>query len=545
MHKPLPAFIGVSLVMLMFCCTSVLPAASQAVGAVGVTFYKIQSRWYPNEFLHEANGVLRYGTGNGAAYLWSLENVADAVRIRNKATGHWMVVKDGASAVACDNVGANQTSHWMLDTVAGPWQSLQSKANSKFLNIEKRAGVVECDLAGKPTDKTLWSAQWNLIHVEGPPPPPIYRRNIVSVVSPAYGSDVEGDTTIKIKAPGLKSASVKCWKEDADSLVATVDLNEQGEGSFVFPAKQYPHGPITVRISGTNGAAQNEIKDNCYLQLWNKSGLVRKAELRPAPPGAAGLKLIYADEFTGPLSISKTGAGATYASHKPGGGDFSGIPFGDHETPETPFMQRENYLRIRADEKKNTTGLISSLRFDGTGFTATAPCYFECRFLAQSAPGTWPAFWVMTKGVYKGLKEPADELDVIEAYGGEGPGNPNQRGYWIASHYWNQGPNGDKDKSQPGVYEQIPMTELKGASGASWFETFHTYGIKITPEDTIYYCDNIEVKRHKTARLSRQEPFFFFVNLAIGGTSGWAKDLSRYGGIADMYVDYVRVYGTG
>jgi hypothetical protein len=35
---------------------------------------------------------------------------------------------------------------------------------------------------------------------------------------------------------------------------------------------------------------------------------------------------------------------------------------------------------------------------------------------------------------------------------------------------------------------------------------------------------------------------FFLVNLATGG--GWPVDLSRYNGLADMYVDYVRVYSA-
>jgi hypothetical protein len=39
--------------------------------------------------------------------------------------------------------------------------------------------------------------------------------------------------------------------------------------------------------------------------------------------------------------------------------------------------------------------------------------------------------------------------------------------------------------------------------------------------------------------LSKEQPFFFLINLATGG--GWPVDLSRYGA-ADMYVDYVRVY---
>jgi len=66
--------------------------------------------------------------------------------------------------------------------------------------------------------------------------------------------------------------------------------------------------------------------------------------------------------------------------------------------------------------------------------------------------------------------------------------------------------------------------------------------VKVGLDDTVYYCNNIEVARHKTARISGSEPFFFLVNLAVGGASGWPTDLSRYNGIADMYVDYVRVF---
>ena len=117
---------------------------------------------------------------------------------------------------------------------------------------------------------------------------------------------------------------------------------------------------------------------------------------------------------------------------------------------------------------RNPPGLISSVRKDGTGITATPPCYFECGSSAQSAPGTWPAFWVMTQDTYKGLQEPADELDIIEGYGGTGPHHPNQSGYWTTTHNWNQA------GKQPGVYKQYPMTKFGGHS--SWWETFHIYG---------------------------------------------------------------------
>jgi beta-glucanase (GH16 family) len=80
-----------------------------------------------------------------------------------------------------------------------------------------------------------------------------------------------------------------------------------------------------------------------------------------------------------------------------------------------------------------------------------------------------------------------------------------------------------------------------GVSSA-WYESFHTYGCLITEEDTIYYCDDIEMARHKTMPVSKAQPHYFLVNLAVGGISGWKIDLDRYDGVIDMYIDYIRVY---
>lgn len=94
----------------------------------------------------------------------------------------------------------------------------------------------------------------------------------ISVTSPAYCSDVQGDTTVKLSAPGFKSLTAKCWKQGegfgANSTIATVALDATGKGSFIFPADAYPHGPVTVTISGEVGT----VKDNCYLTGAESSG---------------------------------------------------------------------------------------------------------------------------------------------------------------------------------------------------------------------------------------------------------------------------------
>jgi beta-glucanase (GH16 family) len=184
------------------------------------------------------------------------------------------------------------------------------------------------------------------------------------------------------------------------------------------------------------------------------------------------------------------------------------------------------------------------MKNDASGITAKAPCYFECRFIGPNAIGTWPAFSLLTDYMtdhVKGRKVPCDELDIIEAYGGEGPRTPNAFDtYMISPHAWDQGQSGKALEKKAFEAVHNPVRMRKFGIPSTWFESFHTYGCKVTEMETIYYCDNIEVARHATLPLSKEKPFFFLINLATGG--GWPVDLSRYNGLADMYVDYVRVY---
>jgi hypothetical protein len=360
---------------------------------------------------------------------------------------------------------------------------------------------------------------------------------------------VGGDVKIALAALGFKEVTARCWKPGgkfgADSVVATVPLDAGGNGSFTFPSDRYPHGPITVRISGRIG----DFKDNCYLQLYNKGGVSWNEGMPEAsPPAAQGMKLAFADDFKGPLSISSTDPKAIYYDHKPPNGyqDFSIHAFTGHDSPGNPFAKVDHYLRIRADDKPHTAGLISSMKNDASGVKVGLPCYFEARFLGPNAVGSWPGFWLMTDYMtdykLKGDKTPCDELDIIEAYGGEGPGSPNADDtYMVTPHAWNQGDAGKalEKKAFEGMHNPIRMRKFGIPS--TWFESPHTYGCKVTEAETIYYCDDIEVGRHETFPVCRERPLFFMINLATGG--GWPVDLSRYDGRVDMYVDYIRVYG--
>ena len=361
---------------------------------------------------------------------------------------------------------------------------------------------------------------------------------VIAVTSPAYRADVNGTTMIQVSASGFKGPlEARSWLPEgelgSDSVVAAVKLNSSGEGSFQFRADRYPHGPITVRIRGTRSSDGSA--DTCYLQLYNTGGVHwNEGAPKDPPPGAEGMKLVYKDDFDGPLSISATGVGARYGAHKPDHLDFSKIPFAD-PTPDGPFFQRDTYLIIRADAARNTTGLISSVNAkDATGFTVTAPYYMECRFIAPDAIGTWPAWWVLTDEFKDGKwGQTSDELDIIEAYGGDGPKNPNSPdAYLITPHLWGDHHNG-------GGSRPVDMTKVGGRGG--WAVTPHTYGLLVTKEAIVFFLDDRKVVELPPFPLAVSDPTYFMVNLAAGG-GGWPLDLSRYGGAVDMYVDYIRVF---
>lgn len=369
----------------------------------------------------------------------------------------------------------------------------------------------------------------------------------IRLLHPECRSTVSGEVKVEFIAPGMSYAKAMCWGigDESDSLQWGRDTNltpkgirlkKDGRGSFSFNADLLPHGPLNVRIYALSKDGKKDIFE---LQLYNSGGK-SWCEGIPArmPVAAKGLKLIFSDDFDGELSISDDGRGARYNAHKPLSGDFSGWPFTDVSSEDNPFSQVDTYLKIAARKKeggKGSTGLIASVNMDGEGFWFKAPCYLECRFVAQSAPGTWPAFWTVNQI----RPAPGDELDIIEAYGGLGDGNPNFWGYNCTAHYWEQRDEEGRPRKAP--YKTVDMLSVGG--GSSWSATFHTYGLYIGFKETVYYLDNIEVFRHPTNCMSRDFPHLFMVNYAIGGISGWKIDLERYANGSDMYVDYIRVYG--
>ena len=139
------------------------------------------------------------------------------------------------------------------------------------------------------------------------------------------------------------------WGHDA-KLAPDLKLDAEGKGSFVFHAEQFPNGPINLRIYAKDSGTH---QDYCELQLYNKGGVVwNQGASKTDPPAAKGMKLVFCDDFDGPLSIARDNSGK-YWTHW-GGGDGSEWGFGENAGPHNPFSQVGTFLRIHASKPAGT-----------------------------------------------------------------------------------------------------------------------------------------------------------------------------------------------
>lgn len=350
----------------------------------------------------------------------------------------------------------------------------------------------------------------------------------IVVACPQAGAAVDDAADLRIAAaPGYTTVTATIWPGDAGVAAGaptTAVPDASGAAAVRISVADQPPGPLTVALQATGPGRPTA---TAYLPLY-RSGSATDDGAGSMP--ARGRTLAYAEEFDHPVSLSRTGADADYASGKPTAGgaeDFGDAIFaGD----ATTGVIDDRYLRISVAPSANDPqgwgrthlgGMLASARVGGSGFSAQYG-YFETRMLAPVAPGTWPAFWMLPNAGLVTPETSGAEIDAVELYGA----HPQS-----ACHSTHQYENG---KNIDGVARCGPRFATDRAALA-----WHTYGVSITPTENVFFIDG-KVVATAPQVAGGGAPMFFLVDMALGG--GWPVDLSALQGRTTLYVDYVRVY---
>jgi beta-glucanase (GH16 family) len=155
--------------------------------------------------------------------------------------------------------------------------------------------------------------------------------------------------------------------------------------------------------------------------------------------------------------------------------------------------------------------------------------YFEARMKLPTAPGLWPAFWMMPdRGADKGpqwvrasTETDGMEFDIMEHLTRWG-----QYRYDIAQH-WDGYAENHKSNGTDAIYVQPDK------------DGFITAGLLWTPGSIVYYCNGKEVARWENARIG-SAPSNLIIDMVSGGWDN--SDLDDAKLPSDFVIDYVRCW---
>jgi beta-glucanase (GH16 family) len=192
-------------------------------------------------------------------------------------------------------------------------------------------------------------------------------------------------------------------------------------------------------------------------------------------------------------------------------------------------MRYEKKTGFQNDDPKRNLTPYGAGYLDGYDHWAQRYGYFESRMKLPTAPGLWPAFWMMpdrgpSAGDHGARGDTANggmEFDIMEHLSRWGPYR-----YNITMHWDGYG----KDHKALGS-EHIYIRPDK--------DGYITCGLLWLPGEAVYYCNGVEVLRWKSPRVS-SVPSTIMFTMPSGGWDNNELDDRQLP--ADLVIDYVRVW---
>jgi beta-glucanase (GH16 family) len=243
------------------------------------------------------------------------------------------------------------------------------------------------------------------------------------------------------------------------------------------------------------------------------AGKADKLEL-PAAIRGQDYRLVFHDEFDGPA-----GAKPDPAKWVP---RWTGKWRDAWNMEDAARLDGQGHLVIttRRNGDRVETGYIGS-----SGKFAATHGYFECRCQVQKTEGFWSAFWIQAPKIGDPQTDASAgvEIDVMEYLA-----TPKYKDKAMHTAHWG---GYDKERHKTEHVEKIVPGLAEG---------FHTFAVKWDQAGYVFYTDEVETGRWKSAPVSNR-PEFIILSCEVGP---WAGDIQKAKLPDTFTVDHVRVWQT-
>ncbi|MBS0010019.1 MAG: family 16 glycosylhydrolase [Bacteroidales bacterium] len=362
---------------------------------------------------------------------------------------------------------------------------------------------------------------------------------------------VKGEYTVTLTVWGVsgndndkkiisRNLSVEYSAPDPDFEYEIIDgspnllkLTDRSSGDYDSLTWRYPgrelHGvPGEVRViylaMGGTYAIELEIYRGEVSETISKEIMIAADD----PDYLNHYQLVWSDEFEGE-EIDNSGWVHETGAHGWGNDEWQNYTSGQNTSVS------DGILKITAI--KTGTGQMqgdyTSSRINSTESFTYGRFEVRARMPEYKGPGLWPAIWMLGKSIQEGTSWPlCGEIDIMEYVS------------WKPDHFSSsihtESNNHTIGTGITSGHVSLPAVE----------EEYHTYGLIWTYKYLKFYVDDVEnviltynkPSNHNQDNWPFDSPFYFLLNIAVGGTFGGVEGVDDDIFPAVMEIDYVRVY---
>lgn len=238
-------------------------------------------------------------------------------------------------------------------------------------------------------------------------------------------------------------------------------------------------------------------------------------------------RLVWSDEFDGD-KVSEENWKFETGAHGWGNNEWQNY------VADTNVKVSEGTLKVIAKKEGEgqKVGDYTSTRLNSKKSFLYGRMEIRAKIPTLKGNGIWPALWMLGENIGSVGWPNCGEIDIME-YVSYDPDHTHFSIHSVANNHM----NGTQVTSGPLLLKTID-------------EAFHNYGVLWTPDCMKFYIDEVDnVKltfyrpdNYNADNWPFDKPFYFLINIAVGGNWGGLKGVDDSIFPATMEVDYVRVY---